>query len=213
MLVHPFVSPVDFALIVHPHEVRSTVGTAWILRRSISNLHWFRSKGPDLDTQNRFLQLVQMPGLTPFLLFPGPQSANLSEDPDPPWKGPITFQNRPLFIILDGTWLQARSMLRKSKVLQSLRRVSFKTRQPSEYQFKKQPHPLCLSSVEGAHRVIEIVSNRGWASPPPHRAHDQMIEIFRKLVRSQIEAEGASNFSISQAKTAEAARLKARSFK
>ena len=182
-------SSAEFALVVHPYEAGSTVGTAWILRRSISNIQWFRSKGIGLDEDPGFLEFLHRPNTVPLLLFPGPQALNLNQASDQDWKSLVPASQRPVFFVVDGTWSHAHAMLRKSTLLRSLPRVSFETVQPSEYGFKIQPHPDCLSSVEGVHRVIEILASRGWAPPPAFREHDQMIEIFRNMVRFQISQE------------------------
>lgn len=185
----PFASDADFALIVHPYEARSTVGTAWILRRSISNLKWFRSKGIGLDADPRFLEILNAPETVPLLLFPGQQAFNLSQASTEDWRSLVSNSRRPLFFVIDGTWTQAHAMLRKSALLRSLPRVSFETTRLSEYGFKIQPHPACLSSVEGVHRVIEVLASRGWGSLPAFREHDQMIEIFRNMVKFQFKHE------------------------
>jgi DTW domain-containing protein YfiP len=188
-MVRPFESFTDFAIIVHPHEVKSTVGTAWILRRSISNIKWFRSNGIGLDTDSSFLKILNTPGRVPLLLFPGPKAFNLSLDSEEAWRSLVSSPKRPLFVVMDGTWNQAHGMLRQSTLLRSLPRVSFKTTQVSAYEFKKQPHPTCLSSVEGVHRVIEVLASRGWGRLPDLREHDQMIEIFKSMVKFQIKQE------------------------
>jgi DTW domain-containing protein YfiP len=185
----PFASSAEFALVVHPYEMKSTVGTAWILRRSISNLKWFRSKGNGLDTDPEFLKSLNAPNTVPLLLFPGAQAFSLSHDSTEAWRGIVSESQRPLFLIIDGTWTQAHAMLRKSKLLQSLPRISFQTVRPSEYGFKIQPHPNCLSSVEGVHHVIELLAARGWGSLPTNREHDQMIEIFREMAHFQAKQE------------------------
>ncbi|MGZ3649563.1 MAG: tRNA-uridine aminocarboxypropyltransferase [Bdellovibrionota bacterium] len=188
-IARPFASTAEFALVVHPEEVKSTVGTAWILRRSISNIKWFRSKGNCLDADPKFLQTLRAPDIVPLLLFPGPQAFSLSHDSTEAWRNLVSASQRPLFIVIDGTWTQAHAMLRKSKVLQSLPRISFQTVRPSEYGFKIQPHPDCLSSVEGVHHVIELLAARGWGALPASREHDQMIEIFRNMATFQAKQE------------------------
>ncbi|OFZ82621.1 MAG: hypothetical protein A2583_07950 [Bdellovibrionales bacterium RIFOXYD1_FULL_53_11] len=182
-----FESSAGFALIVHPHEVRSTVGTAWIMRRSISNIKWFRSKGIGLDEDPEFLSLLGAPDAVPLLLFPGPQAFNLSHGRTEEWQSLVPAGRRPLFFVVDGTWTEARAMLRKSRLLSALPRVSFETPRLSEYGFKKQPHPGCLSSVEGVHLVIELLAQRGWGTLPALREHDRMIGIFRNMVRHQLQ--------------------------
>lgn len=183
-MTRPFEASADFALIVHPDEASSTVGTAWILRRSIQNLEWIRSDGDNLDQDPNFLALIER---SPLLLFPGPQALNLCQADEHQWQALVPRPRRPLFIIIDGSWNQAKMILRKSAMLQALPRVSFDVDRVSEYRFKRQPHPACLSCVEGAHRVIEVLASRGWGTLPPLREHDQMIEIFRSMIAFQIE--------------------------
>jgi DTW domain-containing protein YfiP len=172
-------------MIVHPNEANSTVGTAWILRRSISNLAWIRSTGDELDQNPNFLKWIESKELSPLLLFPGPSALNLNTASLEDWQAITPKPRRPLFIVIDGSWSEARGILRKSALLQSLPRVSFEAAQPSEYGFKKQPHPACLSCVEGVHRVIESLALRGWGSLPLQREHDVMISIFRKMIEFQ----------------------------
>src|SRR3954453_9799138 len=98
VMVRPFASFADFAIIVHPHEAKSTVGTAWILRRSISNIKWFRSKGIGLDTDSSFLKMLNAPERVPLLLFPGLKAFNLSLDSEDAWRSLVPNPKRPLFV-------------------------------------------------------------------------------------------------------------------
>ena len=190
----PFRSSVDFAMVVHPDEVASTIGTAWILRRSILNLHWFRSDGHDLDTHSRLIELIANPQTVPFMLYPSKDAINLDLCSDDEWRQRVPENKRQLFFVVDGTWSQAPGILRNSKLLQSLPKVSFEGSGLSEYGFKKQPKPACLSCVEGVHRVIEKVARRNWAELPPLREHDRMLEIFREMVQFQTNRERKPRF-------------------
>lgn len=189
-LLTPFASIEKFALVIHPYELKSTVGTAWILRRSISNLNWFRSKGVGLDSDSSFLDLLAEPDLVPLLVFPGPKALNLSQTTAHVWRELVPYAKRPLFFVIDGTWTQAHATLRKSSLLRALPRVSFDTIKPSEYGFKSQPHPSCLSSVETVHHLIELLAAKGFSSLPAHNEHERMIEIFRRMARDQAKFNG-----------------------
>jgi len=177
-------------LLVHPREVRSTVGTAWILRRSISNLKWVRSNGLGIDDNQPFQELIGSPEHSPLLLFPGENAFNLNQGSLEEWAQLVPQGKRPLFVVIDGTWTEAKVMLQRSHVLKSLPRVSFDVSKESEYGFKRQPHPSCLSSVEGVHRVIELLANRGMGALPSEREHDQMLQIFKRMVRVQLGFNG-----------------------
>lgn len=193
-LVVPFASPVRVALVVHPREAKSTVGTAWILRRTLSNLEWIRSDGEDLDRNARFRALLGAPDVSPLLLFPRPGASNLDRVPAEEWRALARPPRSPLFVAIDGTWTEAKSILRKSALLRGLPAVSFEPGRVSEYGFKKQPGPGCLSSVESVHQLMEVLGARGWMAPPPNREHDGMLEIFRRMVRFQLGQERRVRF-------------------
>jgi DTW domain-containing protein YfiP len=185
-MIRSFTSYADFALIVHPREARSTVGTAWILRRSISNLKWFESNGLELDTDPDLIKLLNNRETVPLLLFPGPQAFNLNQITNETWNNLVSDTQRPLFIVIDSTWTQAHIILKRSVLLRSLPRVSFEATHQSEYGFKTQPNPACLSTLEGVHRVIEILAARNWGPLPSGREHDHMLDIFRAMVKFQL---------------------------
>jgi DTW domain-containing protein YfiP len=123
----------------------------------------------------------------PVLLFPGTNTFNLNTASKNSWTEIVSESKRPLFFVIDGTWTQAKATLRQSPHLQSLPRVSFDTNKLSEYEFKKQPRPNYLSCVEGVHRVIEVMAERGWSTLPKDRKHDQMLEIFRDMIQYQLK--------------------------
>jgi DTW domain-containing protein YfiP len=153
-----------------------------------------RSKGHELDTNPHFLDALAATDTVPLLLFPGASAVNMNQTFKEEWQAIVPPAKKPLFIVIDGTWTQAHAILRRSHLLKMLPRVSFETLKLSEYQFKNQPHPACLSSVEGVHRVMEVLAERGWHSLPEKREHDQMIEIFRGMVRFQMRQERHPRF-------------------
>ena len=62
--------------------------------------------------------------------------------------------------ILDGTWPCARKMLKLSKNLQKLNRVSFDNSIASKFIIKQQPEALCLSTIESVYTVLNLL-NKG----------------------------------------------------
>ena len=63
----------------------------------------------------------------------------------------------PNIFILDGTWPCARKMLKLSKNLQKLNRVSFDNEIKSKFIIKQQPESLCLSTIESVHTVLKLL--------------------------------------------------------
>ena len=64
--------------------------------------------------------------------------------------------NNPHIFILDGTWFCARKMLKLSKNLQELKRVSFDNKIKSKFIVKQQPQSLCLSTIESIYTVLNL---------------------------------------------------------
>ena len=65
--------------------------------------------------------------------------------------------NNPHIFILDGTWPCARKMLKLSKNLQKLKRVSFDNKIKSKFIIKQQPASLCLSTIESVYTVLNLL--------------------------------------------------------
>jgi len=67
----------------------------------------------------------------------------------------------PCIFILDGTWPCARKMLKLSKNLQKLKRVSFDKNIKSKFIIKQQPDSLCLSTIESVYTVLNLLKESG----------------------------------------------------
>ena len=65
--------------------------------------------------------------------------------------------NNPHIFLLDGTWPCARKMLKLSKNLQKLKRVSFDNKITSKFIIKQQPESLCLSTIESVNTVLNLL--------------------------------------------------------
>ena len=121
-------------------------------------------------------EVVTRPPLPPTagVLFPGAGATML---------GPGVGAAPPALVVIDGTWAQAKRMLRKNAWLQELPRYEFPTRvdQPSTYRFRKQPKAHFLSTVECIARVLQAVE-----PGPGDAAAERLIGAFDALVESQL---------------------------
>jgi DTW domain-containing protein YfiP len=61
----------------------------------------------------------------------------------------------PAFVLLDGTWNQARKMLHRSPYLQGISRMAIQPRAPSTYRLRCQRCAQHLSTVEVAIALLE----------------------------------------------------------
>ena len=121
-------------------------------------------------------EVVERPPLPPAagVLFPGEGATML---------GPGVGDAPPALVVIDGTWAQAKRMLRKNEWMRALPRYEFPTRvdQPSTYRFRKQPKAHFLSTVECIARVLQAVE-----PGPGDAAAARLIGAFDALVESQL---------------------------
>ena len=111
--------------------------------------------GVDFTNNKRVNEILTNKRSSPFLLYPGKNNFNLSLR-----KGPEISHflgDNPHLFILDATWPCARKMLKLSKNLQQLKRVSFDNEIKSKFILKQQPDPLCLSTIESVYTVLNLL--------------------------------------------------------
>ena len=142
----PFHTEHMFVFLMHPMEFKKEKnGTGRLAHLQLTN-----SKiiiGIDYTKDKEVNKLIDQYD-TAFILYPGDDAINISSG-----EGSYAFksqtQSKPsLFFIIDGTWPCAKKMLKLSKNLQSLQKISFDTNIKSDFIIKQQPNKLCLSTIE-----------------------------------------------------------------
>lgn len=100
------------------------------------------------ETDPTLLTLLADPQWQPYVVFPGEYAApeRLIHTVDPRAKAS---DKRPLFILLDGTWAEARKMFRKSPYLERFPVLSLEPAQLSRYQLRRalRDDHFCTSEV------------------------------------------------------------------
>jgi hypothetical protein len=104
------------------------------------------------------------------LLYPGDGARDLSEVPT---TRPVTL------VVIDGTWHQARSLLRKNPALSRLPRYAFRPERPSEYRIRREPRADYVSTIEA------LISALGTLEGNPER-FEAMLAPFRAMVENQL---------------------------
>ena len=178
------------AILIHPKEYRRTVGTARLVKLSILNSRLWMGYGKDFDQNQSLLDVILDPAIYPMVLYPGENSVNLSSSTRAELTEKIPEGRRLAIFVIDGTWSNAHRMIRDSKILSSLPKISFDIRTTSQYGFRKQPQAFCLSTVEAVCELIENLAQKGLCEEPQEKAHDQMLNGFRVLVKSQTGRNG-----------------------
>ncbi|MCG3133240.1 MAG: hypothetical protein HMLKMBBP_00365 [Planctomycetes bacterium] len=137
-------------LLMHGEESMRPSNTGWLVADvlpSTACFEWSRTApGPAL------LALLADPSRSPVVVFPADDCApervvaGAPRDPARP----------PLFVILDGTWAEARKMFRKSAYLASLPVLALDPAEPSRYGLRRTPDAGSLCTAEVAASCLRL---------------------------------------------------------
>jgi DTW domain-containing protein YfiP len=129
-------------LLQHPRERHVPIGTARLAHLCLpgSALH----VGVNFDDDERVRAALAGAG-DAYLLFPGSHAVDVAEAKP---AGPITL------VVVDGTWWQARQLLRRNAVLAALPQIRFTPPAPSNYRIRREPAAHCVATVEALAQVL-----------------------------------------------------------
>ena len=169
-----------------------TIGTARVVKLSLMGSLLLRGHGKDFDHDPVVETLLGNPNHHPVILFPGNESLNLSSASLEEVQSRLPPQKRLVIFVIDGTWSAAKNMIRDSVQLSSLPKISFEVNAPSIYEFRKQPHAHCLSTVEAVGLLIENLRAKKLCVPKPENGHFKMVDGFKKIISNQKDFEACS---------------------
>ena len=151
-------------LLQHPREEDMAIGTARMASLCLPN--------SELHVGVRFdgLPALTNPDQPAALLYPGEGATDVLTDPP---KGPITL------VVVDGTWWQARKLVRTNKALEALPRYAFRAPTPSEYRIRREPDEAYVSTIEALVHVLGVLEN------DPERMQ-ALLTPFRAMIDKQI---------------------------
>ncbi len=156
--ISPFKTKTRFIILMHPKEYKKEKnGTGYMTNLQLENSEII--VGVDFNNNDRVNEILTNEKSLSFLLYPGKDNFNLSKRKGSEMN---SFMGEdPHIFILDGTWPCARKMLKLSKNLQKLKRVSFDNSIESKFIIKQQPESLCLSTIESVYTVLNLFKKGG----------------------------------------------------
>jgi DTW domain-containing protein YfiP len=151
-------------ILQHPRERDMPIGTARMASLALpsASLH----VGIRWDDNPELAAALGDPARPPILLYPGPEAKDILADPP---KGPVTL------VVVDGTWSQARGIVRDNPILRALPRYAFAAPQKSEYRIRKEPSDEYVSTIEALMHVLGALEG----DPARFRA---LLDPFRAMV-------------------------------
>ena len=154
-------------ILQHPRERFHAIGTARIARLGLRNAEVLLPRAVALRSLE--IPLDVAPGSA--LLFPGESARELSDlvREAPP----------PGLVVLDGTWAQARGLLRENPGLKYLPRVRLTPPGPSRYRIRRSPRGDYLSTIEAIVEALRLLE-------PETLGLDGLLGAFETMIDEQI---------------------------
>ena len=132
-------------ILQHPRERDMPIGTARMASLCLPQAELHIGVRWVSDALARSLADPARPAI---LLYPGPGARDILREPP---HGPVTL------VVVDGTWSQARTVVRDNPVLQALPRYAFTAPEPSHYRIRREPRAEYVSTIEALMHVLGVL--------------------------------------------------------
>ncbi|MHA6196795.1 tRNA-uridine aminocarboxypropyltransferase [Pseudomonas wadenswilerensis] len=154
-------------LLMHDTEPLKPTNTGWLIADTITETHAFGWQRTVVDEQ--LLALLEQPQWQPYIVFPGEfvESSRVVTEVKP------EAGKRPLFILLDATWTEARKMFRKSPYLERFPVLSLEPEQISRYRLRRSKRDDHFCTAEVAAMCLELAGDQVAA-----QALDAYLDVF-----------------------------------
>lgn len=175
--IKPINTNTKFIILMHPKEYRKTKnGTGHFTNKSLNNSEIFI--GINFTNHAKINEILNDNKNECYILYPGQDSIKLNEEK-------INTEKNIVLFIIDSTWACSKKMLRESKNLDNLKRVSFQSSRISEFKIKEQPASYCLSTIESTQYILELLNSHKLEN----LSNDEIqsfIKPFKEMVNYQL---------------------------
>jgi DTW domain-containing protein len=161
--VTPLTTRTRVVLLQHPRERDVPINTARIAALCLPSAEL--RVGVTFDAS-----MLADPERPAALLWPGSDAIDISVAPP---EKPITL------VVVDGTWWQARKLVRQNPTLARLPRYAFRPEHPSAYRIRKEPQQEYVSTIEALVHVLGILEG-------DRERFAAMLVPFRAMVDAQL---------------------------
>ncbi|MGL5006829.1 MAG: tRNA-uridine aminocarboxypropyltransferase [Plesiomonas sp.] len=168
--IQPVSANSQFCLIMYDTEPLKPSNTGRLIADILPDTQAFLWSRTEINPA--LLALLQDPTLQPYIIFPESYAAPervvhdlLTSTPNPltPPNPAVTlrpFATKPLFIMLDGTWTEARKMFRKSPYLDQFPVLPLRPTSQSEYQLREASTDEQLCTAEVAAQLLLMANDQ-----------------------------------------------------
>lgn len=170
-LLAPFEAHCNILILQHPAERRKYYSTAKLVTDLIVNSK--RIRGIEFSEE----QIAhQFHSRKTYLLYPSADAVDCVDLP---------LSSNDTVIVVDGTWVEARKILKKSPHLKLFQHLTFQAPLVSNYQIRKQPKVNYLSTIESIGHLLKLnaVANR---LDGKLLDYQKLFDVFSKMVDQQL---------------------------
>jgi DTW domain-containing protein YfiP len=168
---------------MHPVEAyKQRTGTGRLSNVALENSEII--VGVDFSDNRRVNEIINNKNIYPTILYPGDESVNISKDEI----DLDLLKEKELYLfIVDSTWYYSKKILKLSKNLQTIPKLSFTTTTKSQFLFKKQPNGYCLSTIESIHTFLKECDRLNIENVGDKK--ETLLQVFNRMVNFQIECQ------------------------
>jgi DTW domain-containing protein YfiP len=149
-------------ILQHPREREVGIGTARMAHLSLPGS--VLRVGVDFSSDATVAGMLE----GAHLLFPGDEATDLRQ---------LAVADPFTLVVVDGTWSQARTLVKRNPAIAALPRIGFQPRRPSNYRIRKEPADFCVSTIEALAETLAVLEGRSF---------DALLEPFRVMVDRQL---------------------------
>lgn len=172
-----------FIFLMHPKEAyKQKTGTGRLASLSLPNSEIII--GIDFTNNKRLAALLTDSQYFPILLYPDKNALTAKSEV----LKNETKCKKLLIIVIDATWLIAKKMMKLSKNLQALPKISFllSSGYHSQFYFKRQPAADYLSTIESCYYLLTEFKQNGLENNSV--SFEPLMDIFHKMVDFQLKS-------------------------
>ena len=158
----------EVLILQHRRERFHRFNTARIVHQSLQRCDLLAEHIETLANKFNAMSLSDRVGL----LYPGAQARLLSE---------VDAGEHPRqLIVIDGTWIQSKKLMREIPRLVSLPRYALAPSSPSRYRIRREPNAAALSTLEATVAALQIIE-------PTTVGFDALLGVFERMVDDQLQ--------------------------
>jgi len=186
--VKPISTRTKFVILMHPKEFKKTKnGTGRLTHLSLPNSELYIDI--DFSDHTAVNTLINDSNNLCYVLYPGKNTLNLNQQK-------IESEGKQVIIfIIDSTWPCSVKMLRLSKNIQNLPKVSFSHTKSSQFRIKEQPKEFCLSTIESTLTLLELLNEQG-IEEIEEGEFEHFLDPFTSMVEYQIGCASRTDESV-----------------